>query len=102
MEYTGMMWKTRQNILEDYGNCPELDGKVWKLAETTSIVQNLGLVNSYSYPCCHARPCDLWCQMMNDVITLHLEQQPTTAEVEPHLMRVSTSGATGVEGLKAS
>ena len=40
--------------------------------------------------------------MMNDVITLHLEQQPTTAEVEPCLMHVSTSGATGVEGLKAS
>ena len=52
-EYTGTIWKTWQNILEGYGNRPELDGKVWKLAEATGIIQNSGSVDPYSYPCRH-------------------------------------------------
>ena len=61
-ECTRMLWKTRRNVLEGYGNHPDLNGKVWKLVETTCIVQNLGSVDPYSYPCHHTQPRDLWCQ----------------------------------------
>ena len=40
----------------------ELDGEEEKLVETTGIVQGLGSVIPYSYPCHHTRPRDLWCQ----------------------------------------
>ena len=54
-----------QKALESYGSyygrywnmmeyCPELDGEEEKLIETTGIVQGLGLVIPYSYPCRHA------------------------------------------------
>ena len=45
----------------------------------------------------------LWPLVPNgsDVITLHLDQQPTTAEVKSELMHIGISGTAGVEGLKA-
>ena len=46
-------------------HCPELDGTEWKLMEhagSYDIVQISGLVNPYSYPCCHVRASDLWCR----------------------------------------
>ena len=61
-------WKTLETDGSYYGRywntmeyCPELNGSGWKLVETTGIVQGLGSVNPYSYPCRHARPHDLWC-----------------------------------------
>ena len=58
---------------------PELDGNTRKQVEQTgnySIVQGLGLVNPYSYPCHHVRASDLWCRRRRDVITLHLGMTP--------------------------
>ena len=49
---------------------PELDGNTRKQAEHTGsyrIVQDLGSVNPYSYPCCHVRASDLWCRRQSDV-----------------------------------
>ena len=48
--------RMEQNIIQ---NLMETDRNYWKLLR---IVQGLGSVNPYSYPCCHAQPCDLWCQ----------------------------------------
>ena len=50
---------------------PELDGNTRKQVEQTgnySIVQGLGSVNPYSYPCHHVRASDLWCRRRRDVI----------------------------------
>ena len=58
---------------------PELDGNTRKQVEQTrdySIVQGLGSVNPYSYPCRHVRASDLWCQRRRDVITLRLGMSP--------------------------
>jgi hypothetical protein len=49
---------------------PELDGSKRKHVEYAGnyrIVQGLGSVNPYSYPCCHVRASDLWCRRRNDV-----------------------------------
>ena len=53
--YYGRYWNTMEYH-------PELNGSGWKLVETTGIIQGLGLVNPYSYPCHHTQPCDLWCR----------------------------------------
>ena len=58
---------------------PELDGTREKCVEYSgrcSIVQGLGSVNPYSYPCRHIRASDLWCQRRRDVITLRLGMSP--------------------------
>ena len=58
---------------------PELDGTEWKHVEyagSYSIVQYLGSVNPYSYPCRRVRASDLWCRRRRDVITLHLGMSP--------------------------
>ena len=50
---------------------PELDGTKQKGVEYAgnySIVQGLGSVNPYSYPCRHVRASDLWCRRRRDVI----------------------------------
>ena len=50
---------------------PELDGNTQKQAEHTGsycIVQGLGPVNPYSYPCHHIRASDLWCRRQSNVI----------------------------------
>ena len=44
--YYGRYWNTMEYH-------PELNGSGWKLVETTGIIQGLGLVNPYSYPCRH-------------------------------------------------
>ena len=49
---------------------PELDGMKWKHVEyagSYSIVQCLGSVNPYSYPCRRVRASDLWCRRWRDV-----------------------------------
>ena len=70
-----------QKELEPYGSVkklretggmyrPELDGNTWKLVEYAGnycIVQGLGSVNPYSYPCRHVRASDLWCRRLCDV-----------------------------------
>ena len=51
---------------------PELDGTEWKRVEYAGsyrIVQYLGSVNPYSYPCRRVRASDLWCQRWRDVTT---------------------------------
>ena len=53
--YYGMYWNTVEYR-------PELDGREWKLVESTSYRTVLGLIGPYSYPCRHTQPCDLWCQ----------------------------------------
>jgi hypothetical protein len=58
---------------------PELDGTKWKRVEyagSYSIVQCLGSVNPYSYPCRRVRASDLWCRRRRDVITLRLGMSP--------------------------
>ena len=62
------MWKVLEAGGSYYGNYwnaveyrPELDGRDRKLVETTNYCIVLGLVNPYSYLCCHAQPRDLWC-----------------------------------------
>jgi hypothetical protein len=55
---------------------PELDGTEWKHVEyagSYTIVQYLGSVNPYSYPCRRVRASDLWCRRRRDVTasTLH-------------------------------
>ena len=58
---------------------PELDGTEWKRVEyagSYSIVQCLGSVNPYSYPCRRVRTSDLWCRRRRDVITLRLGMSP--------------------------
>ena len=58
---------------------PELNGNTRKQVEQTrsnSIVQGLGSVNPYSYPCRHVQASDLWCQRQSNVITLRLETTP--------------------------
>ena len=50
---------------------PELDGTEWKHVEyagSYGIVQCLGSVNPYSYPCRRVRASDLWCRRWRDVI----------------------------------
>ena len=58
--------KTDRSYYRRYWNtieyCLELDGRGWKLVETTSFCTVLGSVNPYSYLYCHMRPRDLWCQ----------------------------------------
>ena len=76
MEGTGIVWKLRET-----GGIhrPELDGSEWKQMEHTRsycIVQGLGSVNPYSYPCRHIRASDLWCRRRCDVITLRLGTSP--------------------------
>ena len=76
MEATGIVWKLRET---DGMHRPELDRRTWKEAEHTGnycIVQGPGSVNPYSYPCCHVRASDLWCQRQSDVITLRLGMTP--------------------------
>ena len=54
---------------------PELDGNTRKQAEHTGsyrIIQDLGSVNPYSYPCRHVRASDLWCRRQSDVIEVVL------------------------------
>ena len=49
---------------------PELDGTKWKRVEyagSYSILQCLGSVNPYSYPCRRVRASDLWCRRWRDV-----------------------------------
>ena len=49
---------------------PELDGNTRKQVEQSgnySIVQGLGSVNPYSYPCRRVRASDLWCRRQSDV-----------------------------------
>ena len=49
---------------------PELDGTERKRVEyagSYSIVQYLGSVNPYSYPCRRVRASDLWCRRQSDV-----------------------------------
>ena len=58
---------------------PELDGNNQNTAEYTESYlyrTGPGLVNPYSYPCCHIRASDLWCRRRNDVITLRLGMSP--------------------------
>ena len=58
---------------------PELDGSERKQVERTGnyyIVQGLGSVNPYSYPCRHVRASDLWCRRRRDIITLRLGMSP--------------------------
>ena len=58
---------------------PELDGSTRKQVEQSgnySIVQGLGSVNPYSYPCRRVRASDLWCRRQSNVITLHLGTTP--------------------------
>ena len=79
-----------QKELESYGSVkklreadgihrPELDGTKWKRVEyagSYSIVQCLGSVNPYSYPCRRVRASDLWCRRWHDIITLRLGMSP--------------------------
>ena len=49
---------------------PELDGTEWKRVEyagSYNIVQRLGSVNPYSYPCRRVRASDLWCRRQGDI-----------------------------------
>ena len=49
---------------------PELNGTEWKhveYARSYSIVQYLGSVNPYSYPCRRVRASDLWCRGWRNV-----------------------------------
>ena len=70
MESTGIVWK----LIEAGGiHRPELDGSKRKPTEHTRnycIVQGLGSVNPYSYPCRHVRASDLWCRRQRDVTGL--------------------------------
>jgi hypothetical protein len=66
-ESYGSVWK-----LGEAGGIhrPELDGGKWKgveYARNYGIVQGLGSVNPYSYPCRHVRASDLWCRRQSDV-----------------------------------
>ena len=67
-ESYGSVWKLRE-----VGGMhrPELDGNKRKQVEyagSYGIVQGLGSVNPYSYPCRHVRASDLWCRRRRDVI----------------------------------
>ena len=74
MEGTGIVWKLRET---GGMHRPELDGnkhKHWQVEHTRNycIVQGLGSVNPYSYPCRHVRASDFWCRRQSNVITLRL------------------------------
>ena len=63
------IWKALESYRSYYGiwqnmaeHRPELDGNIQNLLETTRIVQTMGSVDPYSYPCRHTRPHDLWCR----------------------------------------
>ena len=61
-ESHGSVWKLRE---ADGTHRPELDRtrqKGVEYAGNYSIVQGLGSVNPYSYPCRHVRASDLWCR----------------------------------------
>ena len=51
LESYGSYYGIRQNMVE---HRPELNGNTRKLLETTCIVQIVGSVDPYSYPCRHA------------------------------------------------
>ena len=75
-ESYGSVWKLRE---AGGTHRLELDGdkrKVMEYARNYSIVQGLGSVNPYSYPCRHVRASDLWCRRQGDVITLRLGTTP--------------------------
>ena len=66
-ESYGSVWKLRE---AGGMHRPELDGtrqKGVEHARNYSIVQGLGSVNPYSYPCRHVRASDLWCRRQSDV-----------------------------------
>ena len=66
-ESYGSVWKLRE---AGGMHRPELDGIKQKVVDYTgnySIVQGLGSVNPYSYPCRHVRASDLWCRRWRDV-----------------------------------
>ena len=70
-ESYGSVWKLRE---AGRMHRPELDGTKQKGVEYAgnySIVQGLGSVIPYSYPCRHVRASDLWCRRQSDV-TLHM------------------------------
>ena len=75
-ESYGSVWKLRE---AGRMHRPELDGTKQKGVEYAgnySIVQGLGSVIPYSYPCRHVRASDLWCRRQSDVITLRLGTLP--------------------------
>ena len=58
---------------------PELDGtrrKHVEYAGSYNLVQCLGSVNPYSYPCRRVQASGLWCRRQSDVITLRLGTLP--------------------------
>ena len=62
---------------------PELDRTEQKRVEYAgnySIVQGLGSVNPYSYPCRHVRASDLWCRRQSDVTDGQSERTNQTLE----------------------
>ena len=64
---------------------PELDRSKQKCVEYAGnygIIQGLGSVNPYSYPCRHVRASDLWCRRQSDVITLRLGTLPYHGQSE--------------------
>ena len=69
---------------------PELDGTKRKRVEyagSYSIIQYLGSVNPYSYPCRRVRASDLWCRGWRDVRIL------VSAAITVFLLRPSTAAA---------
>ena len=80
--------------------CPELDGREEKLVETTGIVQGLGLVNPYSYPCRHVRPCDLWCQ--GRALSAAHQRSPKRVPELLHFSKLRSGGTTSTTSLSMS
>ena len=81
-ESYGSVWKLRE---AGGMHRPELDGTGRKRVEyagSYSIVQCLGSVNPYSYPCRRVRASDLWCRGRRDVITLRLGTLPYHGQSE--------------------
>ena len=58
----------------------ETNRNYWKLLH---IVQGLGSVNPYSYPCHHTQPRDLWCQRQSDVMDDYYRSPKCQNHVDP-------------------
>ena len=74
-ESYGSVWKLRE---AGGMHRPELDGtrqKGVEHARNYSIVQGLGSVSPYSYPCRHVQAGDLWCRRRRDV-NIHFVMDP--------------------------